>query len=318
MPVTVELEKCVGSRDCLGACAFNAIDVIDAKAVIYENCVDCDACVRACPTHAIISATPTETAGGNILVVDFSERSGINPIVERAMRRVGTTSAGARVDPLDAAAAADAIVKESQANGYGLVILPHDGAGPAIAARIAAGIGGSLLAGASDLTLDETGGVRATRLRYGGIVKTTSRAAAGKTVVTLVPRGGAPFAAQVLNAGAPGERTGDAPTPPERTARRIVAMSSDLSAVAQEAARGTARALDAQLVDAGSLPGKSIAPELYVAIGVNGSTEHNTAVSGAGTIVAIVDQQSAPIAQIADYVLVGDVGEHAKALLSAL
>jgi electron transfer flavoprotein alpha subunit len=318
MPVTVDLDKCVGSRDCLGACAFNAIEVIDAKAVIFENCVDCDACVRACPTHAIISATRTETATGNILVVDFAERSGINPIVERAARRVGAAAAGARVDPLDAAAVADAIGKESQTNGYGLVILPHDGAGSAIAARIAAGIGGALLAGASDLTLDEAGGVRATRLRYGGIVKTTSRAGAGKTIVTLVPRGGASFAAQVLTAGAPGERIGDAPSPPERTARRMVAMSSDLSPESQEAARGIARALDAQLVDAGARPGKSIAPELYVAIGVNGSTEHNAAVSGAGTIVAIVDRENAPIAQVADYALIGDVGEHTKALLSAL
>jgi electron transfer flavoprotein alpha subunit len=231
---------------------------------------------------------------------------------------VGAAAAGARVDPLDAAAVADAIVKESQANGYGLVILPHDGAGPAIAARVAAGIGGALLAGASDLTLDEAGGMRATRLRYGGIVKTTSRAGAGKTVVTLVPRGGAPFAAQLLNAGAPGQRTDYAPSPPEPLARRIVATSSELLPEAHEAARGVARALGAQLVDASSLRGKSIAPELYVAIGVNGSTEHNAAVSGAGTIVAIVDQQSAPIAQIADYLLVGDVSEHAKALLSAL
>jgi electron transfer flavoprotein alpha subunit len=318
MPVTVDLEKCVGSRDCLGACAFNAIEVIDGKAVIFENCVDCDACVRACPTHAIISATPSETSGGNILVVDFAERSGINPIVERATRRVSATSVGARVDPLDAGAVADAIVKESQANGYGLVILPHDGAGPAIAARVAAGIGGALLAGGSDLTLDEGGSVRATRLRYGGIVKTTSRAGAGKTIVTLVPRGGAPFAVQALDASTPGERIGDAPSPPERTARRIVAMSSDLSPAAQEAARGVARALDAQLVDANSLPGKSIAPELYVAIGVSGSTEHNAAVSSAGTIIAIVDRENAPIAQVADYLLIGDVGEHTKALLSAL
>jgi electron transfer flavoprotein alpha subunit len=70
-------------------------------------------------------------------------------------------------------------------------------------------------------------------------------------------------------------------------------------------------------VDADSLSGK-IVPELYVAIGVNGSTEHNAAVSGAGTIVAIIDRENAPIAQVADYALIGDVGEHAKALLSAL
>ena len=136
MPVTVDLEKCIGSRDCLQACAFNAIDVIDNKAVVYENCVDCDMCVHACPTHALISATPSEATGkGAVLVVDFADRSGIAAAVDRAARHANANVASSRVDVSDAAAAADAIAQQAKDGECSFVVLPHAGAGPAIAAR---------------------------------------------------------------------------------------------------------------------------------------------------------------------------------------
>src|SRR5215470_13066433 len=179
MPVTVDLEKCVGSRDCLNACAFNAIEVQNFKAVIFENCVDCDACVRACPTDAIISSTAPAAAGGTTLVVDFGERSGIVAATERALKRTGAAWSGARIDPSNADAAADALSKYMADNGCALVVLPHEGPGPAIAARLAGMLGASLLANCNDISFDESGAVRATWLRYGGIAKTTSRAGAG-------------------------------------------------------------------------------------------------------------------------------------------
>src|SRR5215469_7972590 len=89
MPVTVDLGLCIGAGECVKACAFNAVDVIDGKAVIYPNCTDCDACVRACPTHAIASATPSEAKRGGILVVDFAERSGISGPLAQIARAAG-------------------------------------------------------------------------------------------------------------------------------------------------------------------------------------------------------------------------------------
>jgi electron transfer flavoprotein alpha subunit/NAD-dependent dihydropyrimidine dehydrogenase PreA subunit len=319
VPATVDLEKCIGSRDCLNACAFNAIDVIDGKAVIYENCVDCDACVRACPTHAIISATPDEATGGSILVVDFAERSGVSPVVDRIARRANTSVAGVRVDAADATSASAAIIQEAQTNEAGLIVLPHDGAGPAIAARVASSLDAALLSGCSDFTLDDTGRVRATRLRYGGIVKTSSRSIPGKTVVTMVPRGPAPFAARALEgASAPAERISDAASAPANMARIVVALGPDLPPDALEAGGAIARALGAPTINPTALAGKAISAELYIAIDVAGSTEHNAAISGAGTVVALVAHANAPIAQAADYLLVGDVTAHAKALISAL
>jgi electron transport complex protein RnfB len=49
---------CLGLRDCVEVCDYDAIHIIDGVAVIdYENCIGCGLCVKACPRH-IISQIP--------------------------------------------------------------------------------------------------------------------------------------------------------------------------------------------------------------------------------------------------------------------
>ena len=183
---------------------------------------------------------------------------------------------------------------------------------------------------------------------YAGNAIVTVQAPAGQTVVATVRTASWPPAAEgasaivenvSVDAALPshtrfiGLEAGKSDRPDLQSARRVVSGGRGVGSaenfkaiydLADKLAAGVGASRAA--VDAGYVPndmqvgqtGKIIAPELYIAFGISGAIQHLTGIKDAGTIVAINKDADAPIFEIADIGLVGDLFETASALMTLL
>jgi electron transfer flavoprotein alpha subunit len=116
-------------------------------------------------------------------------------------------------------------------------------------------------------------------------------------------------------------------------AERIVSVGRGIKAqehlhLAQQLAQalGAEIAASRPICDAGWLPmdrqigssGQTVAPRLYVALGISGAIQHLVGMKGARTIVAINKDPEAPIFEIADYGIAGDLFDVVPAMIAEL
>ncbi|HVH35225.1 electron transfer flavoprotein subunit alpha/FixB family protein [Tahibacter sp. UC22_41] len=219
------------------------------------------------------------------------------------------------------------------AQGYSHVLAPSTTFGKDLAPRIAALLG---VAQVSDIA-EVAGAHTFKRPIYAGNAIITVEAPADATLVATVRT--ASFAAAAAGGSAAVEalnltvelpthtrfvelQQGKSDRPDLQSASRVVSGgrgvgSAENFAVIYKLADKIGAAVGASraAVDAGYVPsdlqvgqtGKIIAPELYMAIGISGAIQHLTGIKDAGTIVAINKDGEAPIFEIADIGLVGDL-----------
>ncbi len=285
------------------------------------------------PSTAKCIACAAAIEGAGIDVVVLGE--GISDVAAEAATLDGVTrvlrvDSPANKDPLAAVLAPQVV---ALAGDYSHVFGPSTTFGKDLMPRVAALLGVNQI---SDI-MEVTGSHGFKRPIYAGNVVLSVEAPADKTVVATV-RVASYNAVEATNSETNEDAQPDAEIPAQKRNVELQAGSSDrpdlqtaAKVVSGGRALGSSESFDLiyaladkmgaavgasrAAVDAGYVPnemqvgqtGKIIAPDLYIAIGISGAIQHLTGIKDAGTIVAINKDEEAPIFEVADIGLVGDL-----------
>lgn len=248
------------------------------------------------------------------------------------------------------AAAADALVAAVGAVAPAAALVVSDYRGKELAGRAAVLLDSACASDVAELGVVD-GELRASKLVLSGSWSTTTSVASGEAAVLAV-RPGTFEVPESLEGAAPlAVETLDVPVAPESLAVRVVSRERSAAASGPDLAQARTVVVGGRGVDGDfglvhsladplgaavgatrvacdegwiersaqvGQTGASIAPRLYIGLGVSGAVHHSAGIQGAGTIVAICDDSEAPIFEMADFGVVGDVTEVVPQLVEEL
>lgn len=238
----------------------------------------------------------------------------------------------------------DVLAALAESNAPAAVLLSANADGKEIAGRLAARIGSGLLVDVVDIKE----GPKAVHSIFGGAFTVEAQANGDTPVITL--RAGAvdaepsPGAGEQVTVEVPAAAenatkitarepavAGDRPELSEASivvsGGRGVGSAENFSVVEALAdSLGAAVGASRAAVDSGYYPGqfqvgqtgKTVSPQLYIALGISGAIQHRAGMQTSKTIVAVNKDEEAPIFEIADYGVVGDLFKVAPQLTDAI
>jgi electron transfer flavoprotein alpha subunit len=232
-----------------------------------------------------------------------------------------------------------------------LVLLPHTYQTRDFAPALAARLGRALVADCTGVRRDGERVVFSRPMFQGKLTADVVAAGGGPQFASVqigafradaAERGASPVAVERIDAAVDAGSIRQKPEAPFQEtkqavdlsqAERIVAVGRGIKgqehvALAERLAKacGAELAASRPICDAGWMgmerqigsSGQTVAPKLYIAAGISGAIQHVVGMKGARTIVAINKDPDAPIFEIADYGIVGDLFEVIPAMIGAL
>lgn len=384
-------EKCVGCGACIRVCPFDAIQMVDKKAVITDKCTACGQCIEKCPVKAIEKEEGrkggvnvdeyrgvwvfAEQRGGKLLNVAIELLGEGRKIADELGTELSAVLLGHNIDDVaetlikygaDRVLYADSeLLDVYTTEGYAKVIydlieekkpeillIGATNIGRDLGPRLSARVHTGLTADCTRLDVDkENRRLMMTRPAFGGNLMATILCPNHRPQMSTVRPGVMEKAKLVEDRKGTVEKIAPKLTDANIKAKVVDVVKSDKPVVALEEAPiivsggrglgnqegfklieelaeklggvvGASRAtVDAQWIDQPhqvGQTGKTVRPGLYVACGISGAIQHLAGMQDSKCIVAINKDPNAPIFEVADYGIVGDLYEVIPALIEAL